>query len=91
MILVGIFSSISLLTHRNTLTNVVMKELSRDRLFRSVARSEQEIQLRSIINNNIDRIETLQINEPKDLSKDEIVEFVSMVKREISGRKDPED
>ena len=29
-------------------------------------------------------------NEPKDLSKDEVVELVSMVKKEISGRKYPE-
>ena len=90
MILVGIFSSISLLTRRNTLTNVVLKELSRDRLFSSVVRSEQEIQLRNIINDNIDRIETSQISKPKDLSKEEIVELVSMVKNEISGHKDPE-
>jgi hypothetical protein len=86
MILVGIYSSISLLSRRNTLTNVVLKELSRDRLFSSVLRSEQEIQLRSLINKNIDRIETFQKNEPKDLSKDEIVELVTMVKKELSGR-----
>ena len=43
MILVGIYSSITLLSRRNTLTNAVLKELSRDRLFGSAIRSEQEI------------------------------------------------
>ena len=38
MILVGIYSSITLLSRRNTLTNVVLKELSKDRLFGSVVR-----------------------------------------------------
>lgn len=85
MIFVGIYSSISLLSRRNTITNVVMKELSRDKLFGSVVRSEQEMQLRNLIDKNINRIETFQKNEPKDLSRDEIVELVSMVKREMSG------
>jgi hypothetical protein len=71
----------------NTLTNVVLKELSRDRLFSSAVRSEQQIQLRSVINKNIDRIEPIR-SEPRDLSKDEIVELVSMVKKEMSGCKD---
>lgn len=88
MIFVGIYSSITLLSRRNTLTNVVLKELSQDRLFSSAVRSEQQIQLREIIDKNIDRIEPFPSNEPKDLSKDEIVELVSMVKKEISGRKD---
>ena len=69
---------------------VVLKELSQDRLFSSAVRSEQQIQLREIIDKNIDRIETFPSNEPKDLSKDEVVELVSMVKKEISRRKDPE-
>ena len=90
MILVGIYSSISLLSRRNTLTNVVLKELSRDKVFGAVVRSEQEMQLRNIINKNIDRIEIFQENEPKDLSKDEVVELVSVVKKEISGRKNPD-
>jgi hypothetical protein len=46
MILVGIYSSITLLSRRNTLTNVVLKELSKDRLFSSAVRSEHEIQVR---------------------------------------------
>ena len=64
---------------------MVMKELSRDKLFGSVIRSEQEMQLRMLIDKNIDRIEAYQKDEPKDLSKDEIVELVSMVKKEMSG------
>jgi DNA-directed RNA polymerase subunit F len=89
MILVGIYSSVTLLSRRNTLTNVVLKELSRDRLFSSAVRSEHEIQLKGIINKNIDYIETFQESEPKELSKD-VAELVTMVKKEISGRKDPE-
>lgn len=89
MILVGIYSSVSLLSRGNTLTNVVLKELSKDRLLGSVIRSEQQMQVRGIIDKNIDNIEASQKSEPKDLSRDEIVELVSMVKKELSGSKDP--
>jgi hypothetical protein len=86
MIFIGIYSSISLLSRRNTITNMVMKELSRDRLFGSVIRSEQEMQLRNLIDENIDLIEAHQKTEPKDLSRDEIIELVGIVKKEMSGR-----
>jgi hypothetical protein len=89
MILVGIYSSVTLLSRRNTLTNAVLKELSRDRLFGSAVRSEHEIQVRDIINKNIDHIETFQGSELKEFSKDEIVELVRIVKKEISGSKEP--
>jgi hypothetical protein len=89
MILVGIYSSITLLSRRNTLTNVVLKELSKDRLFSSAVRSEHEIQVRGIINKNIDHIEAFPESEPKELSRDEIVELVRIVKKELSGPKDP--
>ena len=89
MILVGIYSSVSLLSRRNTLTNVVLKELSKDRLFSSIVRSEYEIQVRGIINKNIDHIEASPESEPKELSRGEIVELVRIVKKELSGPKDP--
>jgi hypothetical protein len=85
MIFIGIYSSISLLSRRNTITNMVMKELSRDKLFGSVIRSEQEMQLRHLIDENIDLIEAHQKTEPKDLSRDEIIELVGIVKKEMSG------
>ena len=90
MILVGIYSSVMLLSRRNTLTIAVLKELASDRLFSSAVRSEHELQLRGIINKNIDRIETFRESEPKELSKDEVAELVTIVKKEISGHKDPE-
>jgi hypothetical protein len=89
MIFVGIYSSITLLSRRNTLTNAVMKELSKDRLFISAVRSEQEMQVKGIISTNIDRIEPSLETEPKDLSKEEIVELVSIVRKELSGSKGP--
>ena len=72
MILVGIYSSITLLSRKNTLTNVVLKELSKDRLFGSVVRTEQEMQARrrSIIEKNLNHIEAFR-KQPKELSKDE--------------------
>jgi hypothetical protein len=87
MILVGIYSSIILLSRRNTLTNVVLKELSKDRLFGSVVRTEQEIQTRGIIEKNLNHIEAFRGTEPKELSKDEILELIEMVKKEMSGPK----
>jgi hypothetical protein len=90
MILVGIYSSVTLLSRRNTLTRVVLKEVSKDRLFSSAVRSEHEIQVRGIINKNIDHIEAFPESEPKELSIDEVVELVSMVKKEISERKERE-
>ena len=56
MILVGIYSTVTHLSRRNTLTNVVLKELSRDRLFSSAVRSEHEMQVRGVIDKNIDYI-----------------------------------
>jgi hypothetical protein len=48
------------------------------------------MQVRGIIDKNIDRIEAFPGNEPKELSKDEIIDLVRMIKKEISGRKEPE-
>ena len=90
MILVGIYSSIALLSRRNTLTNVILKELSKDRLFGSAVRSEHEIQVRDIIDKNINRIEVFPKNEPKELSRDEIAELVRLVRKELSGPKGSE-
>ena len=86
MILVGIYSSITLLSRRNTLTNVVLKELSKDRLFGAVVRTEQEMQARSIIEKNLNHIEAFR-KQPQELSKDEVLELVKMVKKEMSGPK----
>jgi hypothetical protein len=85
MIFVGIYYSITLLSRRNTLTNVVLKELSKDRLFSSAIRSEHQMQMIDIINKNIDQIDPLPESEPKELSKDEIVDLVRLVKKELSG------
>jgi hypothetical protein len=87
MILVGIYSSIALLSRRNTLTNVVLKELSKDRLFGSVVRTEHEMQAREIIEKNLNHIEAFRSTEPKELSKDEVLDLVEMVKKEMSGSK----
>lgn len=90
LILVGIYSSIALLSRRNTLTNAVLKELSKDRLFGSVVRTEQEIQARDIIEKNLNHIEAFRGTEPKELSKDEVLELVETVKKEMSGQKKSE-
>jgi hypothetical protein len=90
MILVGIYFTVTHLSRRSTLTNVVLKELSKDRLFSSAVRSEQEMQVRTVIDKNIDHIELFQESEPKELSIDEVAELVRTVKKEISGHKEPE-
>ncbi|MGB7664581.1 MAG: hypothetical protein WBL67_17755, partial [Nitrososphaeraceae archaeon] len=69
------------------LTNIVLKELSTDRLFGSFVRSEQEIQIKEIIRQNMDHIKTFQEVKAEDLSKEEISELVNIVKKEISKRK----
>jgi hypothetical protein len=43
------------------------------------------MQVRGVIDKNIDHIEVFQESEPMELSKDEIAELVSLVKKEISG------
>ena len=53
--------------HWNNLTNAVLKELSKDRLFSSVVRSEQEIQMRDLIDKNLDRVLFIQKNQPRPL------------------------
>jgi hypothetical protein len=90
MIFIGIYFTVTHLSRRNTLTNVVLKELSMDRLFSSAVRSEHEMQVRGVIDKNIDHIEVFKESEPKELSKDEVAELVRLVKKEISGPKEPE-
>lgn len=87
MIFIGIYTTVIYLSRRNTLTNIVLKELSTDRLFGSFVRSEQEIQIKEIIRQNMDHIKTFQEVKAEDLSKEEISELVNIVKKEISKRK----
>ena len=84
MILIGIYYTVIYLSRRNNLTNAVLKELSKDRLFSSVVRSEQEIQVRDVIGKNLDHITSIQENQPRELSKDEVDDLVRIVKKEIS-------
>ena len=70
--------------HWNNLTNAVLKELSKDRLFSSVVRSEQEIQMRDLIDKNLDHVLFIQKNQPRELSKDEVDDLVRIIKKEIS-------
>ena len=87
MIFIGIYTTVIHLSRRNTLTNIVLKELSSDRLFGSFVRSEQEIQIKEIIRQNMDHIKTFEEVKAEDLSKEEISELVNIVKKEISKRK----
>ena len=88
MIFIGLYTTVTYLSRRNTLTNIVLKELASDRLFGSFVRSEQEIQIKEIIRQNMDHIKTFQEVKAEDLSKEEITELVNMVKKEISQHKD---
>ena len=90
MILIGIYNTVIYLSRRNNLTNAVLKELSKDRLFSSVVRSEQEIQVRDVIGKNLDRIMYIQENQPRELSKDEVDDLVTIVKKEISRPRKPD-
>ena len=90
MIFIGIYITVTYLSRRNTVTNIVLRELSSDRLFGSFVRSEQEIQLKEIIRKNMDHIKSFQEIKSQDLSRDEIAELVNMVKKEISKHKNSE-
>jgi hypothetical protein len=90
MILIGIYYTVIYLSRRNNLTNAVLKELSKDRLFSSVVRSEQEIQVRDVIGKNLDHIMSIQENQPRELSKDEVDDLVTIVKKEISRPRKPD-
>ena len=83
MIFIGIYTTVIYLSRRNTLTNIVLKELSTDRLFGSLS-IEQEIQIKEIIRQNMDHIKTFEEVKAEDLSKEEISELVNIVKKEIS-------
>ena len=90
MILIGIYYTVIYLSRRNNLTNAVLKELSKDRLFSSVVRSEQEIQVRDVIGKNLDHVMSIQENQPRELSKDEVDDLVRIVKKEISRPRKPD-
>ncbi len=50
----------------------------------SVVRSEQEIQMRDLIDKNLDHVLFIQKNQPRELSKDEVDDLVRIIKKEIS-------
>lgn len=90
MILVGIYFTVTHLSRRNNVTNVVLKELSKDRLFSSAVRSEHEMQVRGVIDKTVDHSAAFQVSEPEELSEAEVAELVRLVKKEISGFKGPD-
>jgi hypothetical protein len=90
LIFIGIYTTVTYLSRRNALANIVLRELASDRLFGSFVRSEQEMQIKEIIKRNMDHIESFQVIKSQDLSRDEIDEVVNMVRKEISRGRNSE-
>ena len=83
MVFLGFYSTVIYLTRKDTVTNTVLKQMSKDKFFGSLVRSEQERQLTVIIMKSMDTLEREKQIESKSLSLDEIESAVMEVRKEI--------
>lgn len=91
MIFLGIYSSVIYLSRKNTVTHMILRELSKDRFFGSMIRSEQEREIGAIVARNMEKVEEDRSNFIEDMSKEDIANLIATVRDEMSKRRqDPE-
>jgi len=86
MIFLGFYSTVIYMSRKGTVASVVLKEMSRDKLFGSLVRSEQERQAEIVINKSMISIQENSQLESKELSKEEIESLVTMVRTELTKK-----
>lgn len=90
MIFLGIYSSVIYLSRKNTVTHMILKELSKDRFFGSMIRSEQEREIGTIVARNMDKVEEDRSSFIQDMSKEDIANLIATVRDEmLKRRQDP--
>jgi hypothetical protein len=91
MIFLGFYSIVVYLTRKDKLTTTVVAQMSKDDLFGSLVRSEQEKSIESIVNRSMAILQEQQEVESKELSLSEINDIIAIVKRELSTSQRKED
>jgi hypothetical protein len=79
------------MSRKGTVASVVLKEMSRDKLFGSLVRSEQERQAEIVINKSMISIQENSQLESKEMSKEEIESLVTMVRTELTKKENSSD
>jgi hypothetical protein len=87
MIFLGFYATVTYLSRKDTVTHAVLKQMSKDKLFGSPIRSEQERQVNTIINKSMDTLQEDQEIESKEMSVEDIDNLITMVRKEMSTRK----
>jgi hypothetical protein len=72
MIFLGFYSIVKYLLRKDTITNAVLKEVSKDKLFGSMIRSEQESRVSTIIDRSMEALQEHQQMESKGMSLEDI-------------------
>jgi hypothetical protein len=72
MIFLGFNSIVIYLSRNDTITNAVLKEVSKDKLFGSMIRSEQESRVSTIIDRSMEALQEHQQMESKGMSLEDI-------------------
>lgn len=84
MIFLGFYSIVIYLSRKDTIANAVLKEVSKDKLFGSLIRSEQERQVSAMIDRSMETLQENQQMESKEMSLEDINNLIMMVRKEIA-------
>ena len=79
------------LSRKDIVTHTVLSQMSKDRFFGSLIRSEQERQITEIIMRSMDSLKREKQIESKSLSLDEVESAVREVREEMSSIREKKD
>jgi hypothetical protein len=88
MIFLGFYTTVVYLSRKDIVTHTVLRQMSKDKFFGSLIRSEQERQVTEIIMRSMDTLEREKQIESKNLSLGEIETAVREVRQEMSSFRD---
>ena len=91
MIFLGFYTTVVYLSRKDIVTHTVLSQMSKDRFFGSLIRSEQERQITEIIMRSMDSLKREKQIESKSLSLDEIESAVREVRQEMSSIREKKD
>ena len=91
MIFLGFYTTVVYLSRKDMVAHTVLSQMSKDRFFGSLIRSEQERQITEIIMRSMDSLKREKQIESKSLSLDEIESAVREVRQEMSSIREKKD
>ena len=85
MIFLGFYSIVIYLSRKDTITNAVLKEVSKDKFFGFMILLEQERQVNTIIDNSMEALQEHQQMESKEMSLEDINNLIMIVRKEMAS------